>query len=127
MSNHTIQATAEGLSKNSNGADLSDLIGMDFEKWEHAEGEWEPPSNQKWCDEINPTLLTVRLAWAALYHSKEELADLIKTQPEAILQLLKHIDDAKSFLEPMKTILECAWARLAVVAAEAPDQKLTII
>jgi hypothetical protein len=39
---------------------LSDeqVAAIEFEAWQHVDGEFEPPTNDEWYREVNPTLVS---------------------------------------------------------------------
>ena len=53
------------------------IAALDFEPWTHCDGEWVPPTNEEWCDAVNPTLIAIRMAWLSLYKSKAELREML--------------------------------------------------
>jgi hypothetical protein len=104
--------------------DLDDeqFAALDFEPWVHSDDEWTPPTNQEWCDAVNPTLIAIRMAWISLYKTKPELVGILNSMDNEICedgeslskQFLECILAASDRVSQINKVLECAVARLTI-------------
>jgi hypothetical protein len=59
-------------------ATAEQLAAMGFEPWEHLENGWRVPTNEEWMPFGEWTLPTVRVAWFAMFKTKDELETLAR-------------------------------------------------
>jgi hypothetical protein len=97
----------------------ADFAAIDFEAWQHATGEFVPPSNVMWCKQVNPTLISIRIAWCILYKSKAELISIFECDPDLAMEMTDLIIEAKQWIEPLHRILECGSARMLCAGSVA--------
>ncbi|MBZ9710471.1 hypothetical protein LB543_27615 [Mesorhizobium sp. ESP7-2] len=100
-----------------------ELMALDWAPWEHQEGEFVPPTNQQWYDEVNPTLISIRIAWTIMYKTKAELiamlggldnekgADEDKTMA---VEMYERIAQAAERIDALHDVLHGAGSRLMI-------------
>jgi len=93
---------------------------MEFEAWQHAEGEWTPPTNEEW-DRISERLLpALRIAWFTMYKSKPELEQISESlDDDAFKEMVNAIIDAQRIFQEAAGLLQGAEVRLMCSAASA--------
>jgi hypothetical protein len=100
---------------------------IEFEPWQHAEGEWTPPSNKEMIEaQLQPT----RLAWALLYKTKGELMASIAAmnvgtdgELDHCCDLIEHLTGVANNYRVLADMIDSAWARL-LCAATAVELKV---
>lgn len=94
---------------------MEEFAELDFEPWQHSEDEWKPLTNEEWISAINPNLIAVRLAWASLYKTKEELSEIGNGMwdENLLVSYWNSLDDAAGFFEGHLMVLNAAKARMA--------------
>ncbi|MDR3425511.1 MAG: hypothetical protein P4M13_10655 [Alphaproteobacteria bacterium] len=86
---------------------------IDFEPWTHAADEWTPPTNVEWYEVAKTHLITVRLAWALLYRSKDQLVEgLRELDEEDGNKMMSDFISAIHFFESTAKILKLAETRI---------------
>ena len=86
-------------------------------------GEWEPPTNERWGELMNPILPSLCLAWITIMHkTSPETADMVETMkrqsPDALALLTRQLNWTGEYLEKLQMVCHTAEARL--VAHGAP-------
>jgi len=95
-------------------ATAAQLATFDFEPWEELQ---IPPTNEQWCDAVNPHLISVRLAYNCK-KSKAELVELLGQWPEddgdgeAFTEMMQGIKAAQDYFKYFVHVLESAEARI---------------
>jgi len=92
---------------------------IEFEAWEHAAGEWKPPTNKEWAESGANLLPYVRLAWMTLYKSKPELIEIIRNLDEqgSFEELFDGIETAIKFFNNFATVLNAARGRIVCASS----------
>jgi hypothetical protein len=94
-------------------ATLDDYGAIEFEAWQHEEGEWVPPSNEKWAQLANPHLVTACIAWLTMFRTKNELMEMLDgLDDEAGRELMERFTDTVNFFKGFTALLEGAEARI---------------
>lgn len=94
-------------------ASIDEMAALEFTPWQGHEGEWTPPTNKEWTGLANPHLVSVRLAWATLHKSKEELIAVAEQLGDkALMELVGQIGQSADWFEGMHRLLACAECRL---------------
>lgn len=106
----------------------ADLAEMQFDAWEHTDDEWKPLTNEQWINEINPTLVSVRLAWVALHKTKDELVKIVSgmEKDELFERYMGSINDAADFFKGHLMMLEAARARLICAGLNVSENEVAI-
>jgi hypothetical protein len=86
---------------------------IDFEPWTHAADEWTPPTNVEWHEIGENHLVTVRLAWALLYRTKDQLVEGLRELGEKdVNRMMDDFMSATHFFESTAKILNLAQTRI---------------
>lgn len=105
-------------------ASAEEYAAISFEAWQHEEGEWRPPTNERWHEVTSSVLPVIRIAWLTQFKTKDEIVEMFATEEDGheMMDLLDHILAAKAFLEPMVAVAESAHARILSAACTASGQ-----
>lgn len=82
---------------------------------------WQPPTNEKWCEMVNPLMPTTRLAWLTALKSKAEMREMVKKlndDPDLVKHLLGHMNHASVFFESLWRVCAVGEARLLAYGAK---------
>lgn len=104
---------------------IDEMTALEFAPWQGHEGEWTPPTNAEWTGLANPHLVSVRLAWATLHKSKEELIAVAEELgDEALMELVGQIGRSADWFEGLQKLLASAECRImcAYAAQVTPGQ-----
>lgn len=95
-------------------ATISEYAALEFEAWEHEEGDWEPPNNEEWNGLVNPHLVIIRAAWRALHRTKPELiVTAEKLIADDMLEgFVDRLSESANYFKGLAMILETAEARM---------------
>lgn len=115
------------ISAHENGAtdDLSiaELAAMDFDPWPVSPDNWQPPTNDQWCNEVNPTLIAARVAFASMHKSKDQLVVIVSELEKDGVDVFENIRHAQAFIDPIKSVLDAAYARMLIASAAAIEEE----
>jgi hypothetical protein len=97
---------------------------IDFEPWTHAADEWTPPTNVEWYEIAKTHLITVRLAWALLYRTKDQLVEGMREfgdedgnrMMDNFMTAIHFFDSTAKILKLAETRIICAGTVLEVEA-----------
>lgn len=104
------------------------MAALEFAPWQGREDEWTPPTNAEWTGLANPHLVSVRLAWATLRKSKEELIEVAEELGDAaLMELVGQVGRSADWFEGLHKLLASAECGLmcAYAALSAADQEGT--
>jgi hypothetical protein len=94
-------------------ATAEERAAIDFKPWVHADDEWTPPTEEEWREVAKTHLVTVRLAWHALYKTKAEMVTINREMDEELgRQLMEAFRTAIHFFESTAKILSLAETRI---------------
>ena len=112
------------MTETDNIASAEEYAALTFEAWQHEEGEWRPPSNERWHEVASSLLPIIRLAWLTQFKTKDEIVAMFASEEDGrmMMDLHDNIVAAKAFLEPMVAISESASARILSAACTASGQ-----
>ena len=102
--------------------DQAKVAAIDFQGWQRRQREYKPPSKATWSDQIEPA---VRLAWAMMFLSKQQLVAWCGCEAESAADALDQYDYVKRELKAALDLITSAEARLivGVTAAEAANEQ----
>lgn len=116
MTNDPSGATAEGLPLDLSGE--QGFAELEFEPWPQGPGEFQPLTNEEWMAEVNPTLLTVRLAFAINTKTKSELINSVDNfDKEELIGFLDKLDETRGWFQTHVDLIASAQARIFRAAA----------
>ncbi|UCI17039.1 hypothetical protein FJ970_18065 [Mesorhizobium sp. B2-1-8] len=100
-----------------------EFMALDWAPWEHQEGEFVPPTNQQWYDEVNPTLISIRIAWTIMYKTKAELIEMLggldnekgaDEDKTMAVEMYERIAQAAERIDALHDVLHGARSRLMI-------------
>ncbi|RWI92854.1 hypothetical protein [Mesorhizobium sp.] len=102
----------------------AEFMALDWTPWEHHEGEFVPPTNQQWHDAVNPTLISIRLAWSIMHKTKPELIELLggldkersAAENTMAVEMFERIDEAADLIDHLHAVLHGARSRILIAA-----------
>lgn len=101
-------------------ASLAEWAALEFETWDAATSEWHPPSNEEWAKLANPHLESIRIGFAILHQTKEELIPAAREDDgQTLVESLEHLQATIEWLRGLSAIVEGAKLRLLVASAAA--------
>jgi len=111
-----IAAVLGFLRSNAAAEDITEaeIAAIEFEPWVHVTDEWTPPTDEEWANLANPHLVTIRMAWMALYKTKPELVELVDgLHKEGILEpLMDSLNETSKWFEGLCMIAKSALGRM---------------
>jgi hypothetical protein len=96
------------------------MAAMDFEPWEHLEDGWRVPANEEWMPFGEWVLPTVRIAWFAMFKTKDELETVARElDDDTFKEMVNGIGAARAAFEDFVKVLAGAETRIMCAAASA--------
>ncbi|WP_425419630.1 hypothetical protein [Oricola indica] len=102
---------------------ISELATIDFDPWPVSPDKWQPPTNEQWCNAINPTLTAARVAFVSMHKSKDQLVGIVSELEKDGVDVLDSIQHAQAFIDPIKSVLDAAYARMLIASAAAIEEE----
>jgi hypothetical protein len=101
-------------------ATAQQMAAMDFKPWEHLEDGWKVPSNEEWMPFGEWVLPTVRIAWVAMFKTKDELETVARElDADTFKEMVSGIGRAREAFQDFVNVLSGAEARIMCAAASA--------
>ncbi|WP_421360262.1 hypothetical protein [Agrobacterium rosae] len=99
--------------------EMKAIAALPWTQWMPDERAWTPPGNGDWVKAVNPHLISVRLAYASMFHTREQTMAAMKVMDEEGIfkELIEGIEEAIEFIEPMLKVLRSAEARFMVAGS----------
>lgn len=101
--------------------EMKQAAALPWNQWQRTSDvrAWQPPTNDQWVKAINPHLITLRLAFASMFQSREETMAAMEglEKDELFVPLMESIEDAIAFFTPILEVLQGAEARFLVAGS----------
>ena len=99
--------------------DREEWAAIEFDPWVQSDDLPTVPTNKEWV-ELGPEILpTVRLGYAVMFKTKNELIAAFECNPDAMIDFIDSLRGLKDYFEAYVKLLESSHTRLLVAASAA--------
>lgn len=113
MTNDAMQASDTALHE------IEKIAAMEFEPWLKSDNAPRPPSNSEWIKHGAVKLPIIRAGYAAMFRTKAELVEAFNSEPDAMTELVKCLNEVGQYFEAYQKLINGATARLFIAAHAA--------
>ena len=96
---------------------VEELAATNFDAWRKDGKGGQPPSNLEWTQLAPDILPPLRLAYATMFKTKDELVASVKSDPELFFDLMDEMKHSEDWFRACEQMLEAAGLRVLVAVS----------
>ena len=96
---------------------VDELAATTFDAWRQDGTVAQPPSNLEWSQLAPDILPPLRLAYATMFKTKDELVASVKSDPELFLDLMDEMKRSEDWFRACEKMLEAAGLRVLIAVS----------